>query len=158
MSILNLTQVPLSVNLTNKRDLRAQFAALCYRVVKDKPQILLITSRTTKRWILPKGWPIQDLKPADAALTEAWEEAGVKGRAFDQCLGLYSYAKKLDDGTQLPCVVMTYPVKVKSLSKDFPEAKERTRKWFSPKQAAARVDEPELKHILKNFDPRSVRR
>ena len=158
MSIVNLTQAPLSVNLTNKRDLRAQFAALCYRVVKDKPQILLITSRTTKRWILPKGWPIQDIKPADTALTEAWEEAGVKGRAFDQCLGLYSYSKKLDDGTELPCVVMTYPIKVKSLADDFPEAKERKRKWFSPKKAAARVDELELKHILKNFDPRSVRR
>ncbi|MGX9357128.1 NUDIX hydrolase [Roseobacteraceae bacterium S113] len=158
MSVIEFTQPPLAVAMPNKREMRTQFAALCYRIVRDKPEILLVTSRGSRRWIIPKGWPLEGTTPAEAARIEAWEEAGVKGRAFDQCLGLYSYVKAMDTGPDLTCAVLVYPVKVKSLADTYPEKSERKRKWLSPKKAAARVAEPELKSILKSFDPRHMRR
>jgi 8-oxo-dGTP pyrophosphatase MutT (NUDIX family) len=73
-------QLPISVGGGKKSDVRTQFAALCYRVVKKKVKVLVISSRGTGRWIVPKGWPMDGKTPADAALQEAWEEAGVIGK------------------------------------------------------------------------------
>lgn len=154
MTLLGTKQLPISVSPARKTDMRTQFAALCWRVVNGKPQILLITSRGTNRWIIPKGWPMGGKTPGDGALIEAWEEAGVKGTASEQCLGLFSYLKKLDKRTALPCVAMVYAVKVSKLSKSYPEAGQRRRKWVSPKKASKMVREPELAQILKTFDPR----
>lgn len=157
MSFHSGHQLPLSVALRSKRDMRTQFAALCYRIKNDKPEVLLITSRGRKRWILPKGWPEAGLTPAQGALREAWEEAGVKGRARDICLGVFTYLKLDARATRLPCLALVYPVKVAKLVKDYPEAGQRRRKWVSPKRAASMVSEPELKEILRNFDPRRLR-
>lgn len=151
-----IKQLPITVRASHKSDVRSQFSALCYRIVRDKPQILLVTSRKTGRWIVPKGWPMDGLTPAQCAAQEAWEEGGVIGKAQDRCLGLYSYNKVLEPYGGLPCVAMIYPVRVKSLAQDFPEKKQRRRKWFSPKKAASRVSEPELARILRDFDPRSL--
>lgn len=101
---------------------------------------------------MPKGWPMDGKTPAQSAAQEAWEEAGVVGKPHEQCLGLYSYTKSIGDGAALPCVALVYPVRVKSLAPDFPERGQRRRKWFSPKKAAARVQEPELARILRDFD------
>ena len=90
--------------------------------------------------------------PARAAATEAWEEAGIKGRAFDICLGVYAYTKMMRP-RPMPVVVMVYPVQVKSLADDWPEAHQRRRKWFSPRKAAQKLKEPELKRIVARFDP-----
>ena len=151
-----IKQLPLSFGGSHKREVRTQFAALCYRIKNDKVQILVVTSRGTGRWIMPKGWPMDGKTPAESAATEAWEEAGVIGRAGDRPLGIYSYSKMLsesdDDG--LPCVAMVYPLRVKSLSAEFPEAGQRKRKWVSRKKAASMVDEPELARILRDFDPK----
>lgn len=146
-------QLPISTRGARKTELRTQFAALCYRINKGKLEVLLITSRDTKRWILPKGWPMDGMTPAAAVAQEAWEEAGVRGKPIDQMLGLFSYAKAMGKGQRLKCVALVYPVKVKSLAKDFPEAGQRRRKWMTPKKAAERVREPELKQILRDFDP-----
>lgn len=133
-------------------DLRSQLGALCYRVVDGKTQVLLVTSRTRRRWIIPKGWPMADTSAADAAMTEAWEEAGVRGKVIDRCIGVYSYVKLGDgDGPDLPCIVSVFPVRVKSLARDFPERGQRRRKWFSPKKAARKVAEPELRELLRGF-------
>ena len=94
--------------------------------------------------------------PAASAAREAWEEAGVDGRGADFCLGLYSYLKLIGDGPDLPCVGLVYPVWVKSLARNFPERKQRKRKWFSSRKAAERVAEPELARILRDFDPAVV--
>ena len=154
MSAPMIKQLPLSLRKATKGEVRSQFAALCYRVANDKVQVLMITSRRSGRWIIPKGWPIDGQTPAQSAAQEAWEEAGVQGKPVDVCLGLYSYEKFLDKTDQLPCVAMVYPVKVKSLSADFPEAGQRKRKWVSRKKAAQMVAEPELARILRDFDPR----
>ena len=108
-------QLPISTMGGRKTDVRTQFAALCFRIVDDAVKVLMITSRGSKRWIIPKGWPMDNLTPADAVAQEAWEEAGVQGKTFDQCLGIYSYKKEMDNSADLPCVALVYPIKVKSL-------------------------------------------
>lgn len=153
MSIIRLKQAPLRMQYARKRDVRSQFAALCYRIKNDDVQVLLVTTRESKRWIIPKGWPVPGETPAEAAMTEAFEEGGVVGTAFNVCLGLYSYTKEMETGEDLPCAVSVFPVKVKKLKRVYPEAHERRRKWFSLKKAALRVREPELRKIIKHFDP-----
>jgi len=88
-----------------KYDVRTQFAALCYRVIKGDVEICLITSRRSKRWIIPKGWPMDGQSPLQAAETEAWEEAGLTGKMHRESAGLFHYAKQLDDG-DLPCIAI----------------------------------------------------
>lgn len=135
--------------------LRTQYGALCWRrgSDKDKIEVLLVTSRETGRWIIPKGWPIKGLGPCETARQEAFEEAGVDGKASEACAGLYSYVKLLGPqrSNEVPCVVAVYPIRVNKLVDDFPERDERRRKWFSPKKAAQKVDEPELRALLRDF-------
>jgi len=146
------SQLPLSLQDSSKTDVRTQFAALCYRMIREKPEILLVTSRRSRRWIIPKGWPMDGRTPVECALMEAWEEAGVRGRVTGGCLGLYSYQKMIGPERGLPCVAMVYPIKVLSLAQKFPEAGQRKRKWLRPRKAAQKVAETELAHILRDFD------
>lgn len=122
----------------------------------EKPEFLLVTSRQRKRWIIPKGWPVDRATPTEAAETEAWEEAGVIGKVVPVCLGIYSYNKYMDDHQVLPCVVAVFPVRVKKLDADYPEKSERRRKWFSRRKAAKLVAEPELATMIARFDPRTL--
>lgn len=148
-------QLPLKLRRGRKTDVRAQFAALCWRVKKNKVEICLITSRTRKRWIVPKGWPMHKQTPAEAAATEAYEEAGLSGEALDLCLGVFTYSSphKLNNA---PIVTMVYPVHVRNTHSDWPEKHQRRRKWFSQRKAAKKLSEPELKHIVANFNPQRV--
>lgn len=147
-------QLPIHFPGADKTDVRSQLAAICYRIVNGKVEILLVTSRRSGRWIVPKGWPKTGRTPAASAAEESWEEAGVIGKASDQCIGIFSYAKTITAGQTLPCMVMAYPMHVKTLAQDYPEKGQRQRKWFSRKKAARRVDEPELAQLLRDFDPR----
>ena len=157
MTQIDVRHTPLALRMRHKADLRTQFAALCYRIRNDKPEFLMVTSRGTGRWLIPKGWPETGVSPEACALTEAWEEAGVQGRVTGPCLGLFSYHKEVEGRQSLPCVAMVYPVRVKSLVKDYPEADERKRKWMRPKKAASKVQEAELAHILRSFEPKLLR-
>jgi 8-oxo-dGTP pyrophosphatase MutT (NUDIX family) len=151
--VIRLKQAPLRTASFSKRDLRTQFGALCYRVHKDETQVLLVTSRQSKRWIIPKGWPQDGVTPAQSAANEAFEEAGVTGKSINLCLGMYSYTKIMDeDQDDLPCAVSVFPIKVKKLLDKYPEVKMRKRRWFNLKKAAGLVKEPELRKILKHFD------
>ncbi|EBA11272.1 NUDIX hydrolase [Roseobacter sp. CCS2] len=148
------------LRLLFQRPKRLQVAALCYRGKGDDMEVLLITSRDTGRWIIPKGWPISGLETSEAALQEAWEEAGVRNsKATPQPIGTYTYDKILRAGLPVPVETLVYPVKVKELSAEFPEAGERQRKWMSPEAAADLVKEGELKEILRrmtNLFPQNV--
>ena len=135
--------------------MRSQYAALCWRLEKGKVRVLVITSRGTGRWIIPKGWPMADRGPHEAAAQEAWEEAGVLGKASDRCLGLYTY-DKVEAKERVPCAVMVFGLKVKTLAQKFPEAGQRRRRWVSRKKAAKLVAEPELARLLRGFDPRKT--
>ena len=112
--------------------IRVQYGALPYRLADDASvEVLLVTSRETKRWIIPKGWPIKGLKPSKAAAREAYEEAGVRGRIAGGAFGHYVYEKRLEDrGTTVPCQVEVFPLLVKRQSKEWPESKQRTARWF----------------------------
>lgn len=135
-----------------QRPARVQVAAICYSGKGDDRKVLMITSRETKRWILPKGWPIDGLAANAAAAQEAWEEAGVKAATIaSEPIGSYDYDKRLDSGATVPCIAQVYAIEVDHLEDQFPEADERTRKWVTSKDAAQMVDEPGLQAILHNF-------
>ena len=158
MSLAKIRQRPMRLGSKDKSDVRTQFGAICWRQRKDDIQVALVTSRRTRRWVIPKGWPVDGATPAEAAAREAYEEAGLEGRAMDVCLGIYSYSKFIAGEDELPCVVAVFPVKVKKVLRDWPERRERTRKWVSPSKAASMVDGPELRRLLRDFDPRALHR
>ena len=95
--------------------------------------------------------------PVEAAEREAWEEAGVTGKALPVCLGIFSYIKDMGEGERLPCVVAVFPVKIKKQVSDWPEKSQRRRKWMTLKEASKSVAEKELSAILANFDPDALR-
>jgi 8-oxo-dGTP pyrophosphatase MutT (NUDIX family) len=130
-----------------------QVAALCTRAGADGsgPEVLLVTSRGTGRWILPKGWPMTGRSLAEAASVEAWEEAGVRGRSETEPLGSYDAEKVVDDGRGLPCRVQVFHLRVEELADDFPEAGQRRRQWLPAARAAELVREPELRELLRRL-------
>lgn len=132
---------------------RMQYAALCWRPGVTGVDILLITSRDTGRWVIPKGWPMLGLSPEAAAAEEAWEEAGVEGVMEPVCLGRYGYQKCLSVATQVPCAVAVYGLRVMHEASKFPEAKERTRRWVPQTTAATMVNEPDLGALIAGFVP-----
>ena len=156
MSIGKIKQQALSLEDMSKRDVRTQFGALPWRRQKGAVQVCLVTSKRTRRWIVPKGWPQDGATPAEAAEREAWEEAGLRGKIKTTCLGIFSYSKDIDEDLTLPCVVALFPLKVQDTASDWPEKEIRTRRWVAPEKAAKLVDEPELAAMLRKFDPDAV--
>jgi 8-oxo-dGTP pyrophosphatase MutT (NUDIX family) len=130
--------------------LPVQFGAVPFRRDPDGLRVLLVTSRETRRWILPKGWPIKNLKPHECAEREALEEAGVIGRVGKKPLGEYTYFKQLNAHFVL-CAVRLYPLEVQRQAETWKEKGQRDLTWFTPEQAAQRVEEPELAKILKEI-------
>ncbi|WP_172328380.1 NUDIX hydrolase [Mangrovicoccus sp. HB161399] len=112
-------------------------------------KVLLVTSRDTGRWVVPKGWPMDGKKPWAAAKIEALEEAGAIGSIRDEPLGSYGYVKLLGDGTGMSCRVDVYPMLVSKLKKRWKERGQRKRRWVSAGKAAEMVHEPELQEIFR---------
>jgi 8-oxo-dGTP pyrophosphatase MutT (NUDIX family) len=132
-----------------------QVGALCWRR-KGKAgvlQILLVTSRETKRWVIPKGWPMENLTDWNAARREAFEEAGASGHMSKALLGFYHYEKRKKRGSLVPTRVDVYGFHVEELHRSWPERHERIREWFAPEEAAMRVNEVELKTLIAKFKP-----
>jgi 8-oxo-dGTP pyrophosphatase MutT (NUDIX family) len=138
--------------LAKKRRARRQYATLAYRCTPDL-EVLLVSSRETGRWVLPKGWPMKGRKPHVAAALEAFEEAGIKGTITKLPVGTYSYDKRLSDGDVLACTVKVFPMAVELELTDWPEQNQRTRQWFSPQSAAEAVEEETLKVLIRQFTP-----
>jgi len=131
---------------------RFQVAALCYRKSKGHKEVLLITTRGTGRWMLPKGWPMDGKSAAEAARIEAWEEAGVKSARVRRApVGEFDYIKHHDDGMSEPCSATVYAIKVDKVADKFPEAGQRKRKWVTPEKAADMVEEEGLRALLRAF-------
>lgn len=135
--------------MLGRRPPALQVGALCLDVASGK--VLMITSRGTGRWIIPKGWPMPGRSLAQAAMQEAWEEAGAQGVVSGAVLGRYHYGKAQDRGYAIPVEVQVFLVRVEALADDYPEASQRSRRWFSPAKAAALVDEPGLAQILRGL-------
>ena len=135
---------------------RQQYGALCFRRTEGTAiEVLVITSRKTGRWIIPKGWPMKRKKPYEAAAMEALEEAGVRGTVRKKPIGRYTYLKELEDGDVAPCVVDVLQVEVRDIKAEFKERGQRDREWVSLDEAARRVREIELKSMLVTFRPRT---
>lgn len=139
---------------------RQQYAALCFRYTGsgEEIEILVVTSRTSARWIIPRGWPMKRKKPHEAAAIEAWEEAGVRGRVRKDAVGRYTYLKMLDNGDVVPCVVDVFQIEITGEETSFKERGERLLEWVRPDEAARRVREIELKSLLVDFRPRGKRK
>ncbi|MCZ8182918.1 MAG: hypothetical protein O9322_08105 [Beijerinckiaceae bacterium] len=139
---------------TASHRLRRQYAALPYRFRKDgQIEILLVTSISTRRWIIPKGWPMGKRPPHKVAAQEAAEEAGVEGRIGKSSIGHYHYEKMLSNGAFVPCRVDIFALEVRKLKSAWPERKRRERKWLLPEEAADLVGDAELAPILRAFAP-----
>lgn len=115
--------------------------------------MLLVTSRQTRRWIIPKGWPMKGRNGPQAAAQEAWEEAGVRGAIADKPLGVFGYVKCYIDAPDRRCAVKVYPLAVTEELDVWPEMSQRERRWMTLADAAAAVDEPELKALILGFKP-----
>ena len=132
-------------------EIRAQVAAMPIRRLTDgSMEILLVTSRTTHRWIVPKGWPIKGLTAPEAAAREAYEEAGVVGRIVSEPAGRYTYWKRMSDHFIL-CEVTTYLLEVERQLDTWVEQGQRRSQWFRLEDAADLVDEPELATTIRQL-------
>lgn len=114
-------------------------------------RIMLVTSRDTGRWVVPKGWPWRKLKDHDAAAGEAWEEAGIKGKVATKSVGTFTYDKRRKNKFR-PLRVNVYVLEVHEEADSWPEVDQRQRRWFTPKAAAEAVAEEELKVLLLALD------
>lgn len=130
-----------------------QIGALPWRRSGGRVEVLLVTSRETRRWVIPKGWPMTGLSDPEAAATEAWEEAGVKGLIGPVPIGGFTYDKRMKDGSDRACRVKVYPLEVTVHRDEWPEAEQRDRRWMSLKEASEAVQEGELSRLLLGFDP-----
>jgi 8-oxo-dGTP pyrophosphatase MutT (NUDIX family) len=128
-----------------------QFAALPFRIEARQVWVLLITSRGTHRWVIPKGWPMTGLKPQEAAATEAAEEAGVIGEVEDKPVGSYRYDKRLKGEATTAVQVIVFPFRVQAQAADWKEHGQRRFAWFHYQKAAALVAEPALRHLIRDF-------
>ena len=133
-----------------------QIAALPYRsggAALDAPvSVLLVTSRESRRWVIPKGNPMTGLAPHAAAAQEAEEEAGVRGAVCPVPLGSFRYRKRRKTGASLMFDVQVYPLSVSEELEHWKEASERTRRWFSLADAAEAVEEPDLAGLIRSFN------
>ncbi len=129
-----------------------QYAALPYRQTGGRVSILLVSSRGTRRWIIPKGWPISGCKPHEAAATEAHEEAGLMGQIAEEPLGSYRYMKEIKVGQSIAVQVIVFPfAPVDARVEAFKEAGQRVATWFPYRRAAALVAEPSLRRLILDF-------
>lgn len=127
---------------------RIQYAALPFVIKDGQPQVMLITSRETRRWVIPKGWPERKMPPMEVAAREAFEEAGLIGRIAAEPFATFRYEKRLPSGKTAPCLVWTFLFEVQQELDDWPEKGQRERRWMSPGEAALLVSEAGLVEVF----------
>lgn len=126
-----------------------QVAALPYRRRPDgMAEVLLVTTRGTGQWMVPKGWPISGKTLPQAAAQEAYEEAGVRGKTAKQELGRFPHRKTALLEGAIDCVVAVFPLAVEEELTSWPERGERVRRWFSLEEAEKNVQSSQLAAII----------
>ncbi|MCA3554842.1 NUDIX hydrolase [Aestuariivirga sp.] len=130
---------------------KKQYGALPWRYSGGRREVLLISSRDTGRWVIPKGWPIKGLSPAETVAREAYEEAGLGGQVSEKPIGQFEYGKRLENGKVQPTRVEVFALEQMIQHPDWPEQGQRKLRWFSVPDAAEAVEEPELKVIIRKL-------
>jgi len=130
-----------------------QCGALPYRVtLPGVTEVLLVTSRGTGRWIVPKGWPIPGLSDAESAAREAYEEAGVLGAIDEAPFGTFAHWKSAEDGSEPGLFhIDLYPLRVERELTLWPEAHQRRKVWVSIDQAVTMIEPGELRDLVAAF-------
>jgi 8-oxo-dGTP pyrophosphatase MutT (NUDIX family) len=143
---------PLDYSMSKNTASNVQYAALPYRRRQDGVlEVLLITSRDTGRWVIPKGWPMSKFSASEAAAREAVEEGGIVGRIGDQPIGRYCYGKRLENGVVTHCTVEVFALAVERQLDSWLEQKQRQTRWFPLDEAADAVQEPELSVLIRDL-------
>lgn len=128
-----------------------QVAALPWRKQNETIEVLLVTSRTTRRWVIPKGGVMAHLVDMNAARQEALEEAGITGRMRRKPIGTYTYLKTALNGAAAPHAVKVFALEVQQELRNWPEMSQRKRKWFALEEALKRIGERDLCKIIRIF-------
>lgn len=114
-------------------------------------EVLLITSRDTGRWVVPRGNPIAGKSPAESAAQEAYEEAGIIGPVGTAPIGSYTYEKRRRLRSAVPAVVHLFRMDVAEERDDWPEKGQRERRWFQAEEAASAVQEADLAALIRRM-------
>ncbi|WP_457150937.1 NUDIX hydrolase [Mesorhizobium sp. P5_C1] len=140
-----------AVRKAKKGESIRQVAAIPFRLnARGDVEVMLVTSRTTRRFIVPKGWPMKGKSGRKAATIEAREEAGVLGKTLKEPAGTYSYWKRLANRF-VRVDVIVYLLEVTEELADWQEAKRRQRAWLPAADAATLIDEPDLSTLVANL-------
>ena len=139
---------PASSESKERTDLALQTGALPWRLsTARKPEVLLVTGRRSKRWMIPKGWPMIGKSLADAAAREAFEEGGICGTVDPRPLGSFHHRKRSLFGT-VDVEILVHLLAVDRELPEWPERGQRERRWFPVKVAATLVDSDELGQLI----------
>ena len=133
-----------------------QYGVLPWRRTADGVEILLVTTRNTRRWIVPKGWPQDGCTPQQSAAVEAYEEAGVKGAVSEEAIGVFNHKKQMKSGDVVTCRIRVYAMEVNKIAADWPEKSEREAKWCLVAEAQTLVSDPSLRRIIVKFSRAAV--
>jgi 8-oxo-dGTP pyrophosphatase MutT (NUDIX family) len=139
-----------SASVAPSPPLRQQVAALPWRRT-DRLEIMLVSSRESRRWIIPKGWPMAGRRACAAAAIEALEEAGLLGAIEETPLGHFNYSKKFARGKPAPCRVEVFALRVVRQRARWPEKHQRETRWFPAREAAQIVSDPGLGDLIRRF-------
>ena len=131
--------------------MHVQYAALPWRRAKGTVELLLITTTSTRSWIVPKGWPVEGLSPSECAAQEALEEAGIEGDVTSEPLGSFRRHKERKSGEALLCTVYVFPMEVTRQHENWPEKNIRQARWCSVEEALARIKDPGLRRLIVKF-------
>ncbi|OIQ90591.1 NUDIX domain protein [mine drainage metagenome] len=130
-----------------------QYAALPYTVRNGDVSILLVTSRETRRWIIPKGWSKKTLAPCQVAALEAFEEAGLLGEVASEPCTSFTYWKQISEKKKKYCEVDVFMFCVLGEAETWPEMFERKRSWMSLEDASLCISDPDLSTFLRGLSP-----
>jgi len=120
-----------------------QSGVIPFRVTPQGPKVLLVTSSSGKRWVIPKGIVEEGLEPDESAAQEALEEAGIRGLIHLPSVGSYEYSKW--GGT---CEVEVFLLEVRETLEHWEEGDVRERRWCTVDEARSLVEEAALKEMI----------
>lgn len=120
-----------------------QSGVIPYRILAGEVEILLITNTGGSHWIVPKGNVETHLTPAQSAVKEAYEEAGIIGIVDSRVIGSFEYVKR-----GAPRIVDLFPMAVADVLKEWPEMASRDRRWVTAEEATFMLRHPHLDRCI----------